>query len=335
MRRITVALLVGLVQLAAASPQTNNPFMGRWDITFTGSLPADWVGNAGWLGVAEKDGKVEVLFQGFEGHVAPVASFDVRGAHMSVVVNNATERSPAMTLELDVASGKIAGVQKRRDQTVTLVGVPAPDLKRGAPAAWSDPAPLFNGKNLDGWEAVKSAAALNWLVQDGQLVNAERGVNIKTTRKFDDFKLHFEVSCPQRANSGFYLRGRYEIQIAGGPGSPPSPAPPPAAKGAGGSPGRGGYISSPDRAMGSVYGRIAPSQVLTTPPDGWDTFDVTLVGRTVTVARNGVTTIDRKEIAGITGGALDSNEGEPGPFYIQGDHTGNVKFRNITVSVPK
>ena len=70
-------------------------------------------------------------------------------------------------------------------------------------------------------------------------------------------------------------------------------------------------------------------------PGQWETFDITLVGRMVTVVRNGITTIDHKEIEGITGGALDANEGEPGPFYIQGDHTGGLKFRNITVSVPK
>jgi hypothetical protein len=58
------------------------------------------------------------------------------------------------------------------------------------------------------------------------------------------------------------------------------------------------------------------------------------VGRTVTVVRIGVTTIDHQEVEGITG-ALDANEGEPGPFYIQGDHTGGLKFRNITVSVPR
>ena len=70
--------------------------------------------------------------------------------------------------------------------------------------------------------------------------------------------------------------------------------------------------------------------------DQWDlVLDVTLTGRTVTIVRNGVTTVDHKEIEGITGGALDANEAEPGPFYIQGDHTGGLKFRNITVSVPK
>jgi hypothetical protein len=333
MRRITIALLVGFVQLAVAAPQAKNPFLGRWDLTLTPTGNSRF--HASWLGVSEKQGKLEVLFQGTSAHVVPVESFDIHGPHMSVVVNRATEEDPATALELDVADGKITGVQKRRNQTIPLAGVRAPDLKRSAPAAWTDPEPLFNGKNLDGWEPVSSAMPLNWVVTDGQLVNGERGGNIRTTRKFDDFKLHFEVSCPQRSNSGFYLRGRYEIQISGGPGSPASPAPPPAAKGPGTRAGGAGYISSPNRAMGALYGRLAPSSVLSTPPDGWDKFDVTLVGRTVTIVRNGVTTIDRKEIEGITGGALDSDEGEPGSFYIQGDHTGNVKFRNITVSVPK
>jgi hypothetical protein len=31
---------------------------------------------------------------------------------------------------------------------------------------------------------------------------------------------------------------------------------------------------------------------------------------------------------------MDANEAEPGPFYIQGDHTGGLKFRNITVAAP-
>jgi hypothetical protein len=60
-----------------------------------------------------------------------------------------------------------------------------------------------------------------------------------------------------------------------------------------------------------------------------------LVGRTVTIHRNGVLTVDHQVIDGITGGALDANEGEPGPFYIQGDHTGGITYRNITISVPK
>lgn len=124
--------------------------------------------------------------------------------------------------------------------------------------------------------------------------------------------MHFEVNCPDRANSGFYLRGRYEVQLEYEPvGSEP-----------------------PERRMGSVYGRIAPKE-LPRKPSEWESFDITLVGRIVTIVRDGVTTVEAQEIEGITGGALDAHEGEPGPFYIQGDHTGGLKFRNITVAVPK
>ena len=70
-------------------------------------------------------------------------------------------------------------------------------------------------------------------------------------------------------------------------------------------------------------------------PGTWESFDITLVGRTVTIVHDGTLTIDRKEIPGITGGALDANEAEPGPIYIQGDHTGGLRFRNIRISVPK
>jgi hypothetical protein len=196
---------------------------------------------------------------------------------------------------------------------VALTGLPAPELKRNAPKAWTTPEALFNGKNLDGWEPMGNPASSHWIVQDGLLVNQAHGANLKTTRKFDDFKVHYEVNCPNDGNSGFYLRGRYEVQIEYEP-----------------------LKDNPvERRIGSIYGRIAPKPELPRTPGQWETFEVTLVGRNVTVVRNGATVIDHQEIEGITGGALDANEGEPGPFYIQGDHTGGLKFRNITVSVPK
>jgi len=88
-------------------------------------------------------------------------------------------------------------------------------------------------------------------------------------------------------------------------------------------------------AMGSIYGFLAPAVEVPPRPGQWESYDVTFVGRTVTVVRNGVTTIENKEIPGITGGALNSDEGQPGPLYIQGDHTGGMKYRNITISVPQ
>jgi hypothetical protein len=217
-----------------------------------------------------------------------------------------------MTWELDAAGNKITGVQKRGDNTMPLAGVRSPELKRSAPRAWTKPEALFNGKNLDGWEPIGNPANSHWEVKDGLLFNAEHGANLKSVRKFDDFKVHFEVNCPDGGNSGFYLRGRYEVQVEYEPLT----------------------SNPPERRIGSIYGRITPKDLPRTPGK-WETFDVTLVGRTVTIMRNGVLTVDRKEIEGITGGALDANEGEPGPFYIQGDHTGGLSYRNITISVPQ
>ena len=87
--------------------------------------------------------------------------------------------------------------------------------------------------------------------------------------------------------------------------------------------------------MGAIYSFVAPTATVPRTPGKWETFDVTLVGRRITIVRNGVKTVDNQEIPGITGGALDSNEGEPGSFYIQGDHTAGIRFRNIRISVPK
>jgi hypothetical protein len=301
MHRFTRGLIAIFTLLVPALAE--NAFVGRWDFNIT--TPAG--PRANWLGVTDKDGKLEVWFQPTGGNLYEVKDFKVDGAHLTLHV------SREMTWELDANGGKLTGTQKRGDQTIQLTGVRAPELKRSAPKAWTSPEPLFNGKDLTGWEPIGNRANSHWTVQDGLLVNQDHGANLKTTRTFDDFKVHYEVNCPDDGNSGFYLRGRYEVQIEYEP-----------------------LTSNPvERRIGSIYGRIAPKPELPRTPGQWETFDVTLVGRTVTVVRNGVTTIDRQEIEGITGGALDANEGEPGPFYIQGDHTGGLKFRNITVSVPK
>jgi hypothetical protein len=242
--------------------------------------------------------------------VYEVKNFKQQGNHLSLEISPARDNRPAVSWELDAAGDKLTGTQKRGDNTIQITGVRAPELNRPMPKAWSKPEPLFNGKDLTGWEPTGQNS--HWTVQNGMLVNTEKGANLITTRKFNDFKLHFEVNCPDDANSGFYLRGRYEIQLEYEP-VPHNP---------------------PERRIGSVYGRITPKGDLPRIPGKWETFDVTLVGRKLTVARDGVKTIDNQEIEGITGGAVDANEGEPGPFYIQGDHTGGLKFRNITVSVP-
>jgi hypothetical protein len=269
--------LIFFLFLITALAQKSNPFLGRWDFN-TG------VARANWLGVTEKDGKTEVWFQPTGGNLYEVKDFKLDGPHLTLNLGQ-------MTWELEPKDGKLTGVQKRGANTMELTGVRAPALKRSEPKAWTNPEPLFNGKTLDGWEPIGNAASSHWTVKDGLLVNEAHGANLKTTRTFDDFKVHYEVNCPDDGNSGFYLRGRYEVQIEYEP-----------------------LTSNPvERRIGSIYGRIAPKPELPRTPGQWETFDVTLVGNTVTVVRNGVNTIDHQEIEGITGGALDAKEGEPGP----------------------
>lgn len=308
MLRAAFLVLLSPLFIPAAFPQTS-PFVGRWDFNVT--TPR---GNAAnWLGITQKGDRLDIWFQPTGGHVHPVTDYTVKGSHLTMTVAEASKNRPATIWELDAQGGKLTGSQKVGEKTIELTGVQAPALKRSAPKAWTKPEPLFDGKDLNGWKPIGDVAHSHWVVKDGLLVNEEHGANLASTQKFNDFKVHFEVNCPEKANSGFYLRGRYELQLEYEPAG----------------------TEPPERSMGSIYGRIAPSTELPRKPGQWETFDVTLVGRTVTVVRDGVKTIDHREIEGITGGALDANEGEPGVFYIQGDHTGGLKFRNITVSVPK
>jgi hypothetical protein len=309
-RSIFNALIVTCALAGAALSQTSkNPFLGRWDFNVTTPTGP----RANWLGVSQKAGKVEIWFQPTGGHVFQLKDFELKDNHLSFTASPASGNRPATTWELAAKGDTLTGVQKRGTSSTPLTGVRAPDLKRPTPKAWTKPEPIFNGKNLDGWEPFGNVANNHWTVKDGLLVNEAHGANLKSTREFNDFKVHFEVNCPDEANSGFYLRGRYEVQLEYEPlGTEPM-----------------------ERSMGSIYGRLAPSKQLPRMPGQWETFDITLVGRTLTIVRNGTKIIDAREIEGITGGAMNADEGKPGPFYIQGDHTGGLKFRNITVSVPK
>lgn len=290
--KLPLALTFAAVLCAA-----DNPFLGRWNFNLGP--------RASWLGISEKNGALEVWYQPTGGNVYRLKEVRRNGNHLSLTV-------AAVTWELDAAGDRLQGTQLRAGASTPIEGLRAPKLNRPTPRKWTKPEPLFNGRDLAGWEPMGDPKNSHWIVKDGLLVNEDHGANLRSTRKFDDFKLHFEVLCPDHANSGFYLRGRYEVQLEYEPLS----------------------ANPPERRMGSIYGRIAPEGGLARKPGEWETFDITFAGRTVTIVRNGVTTIDKKEIEGITGGALDANEAEPGPFYIQGDHTGGLKFRNIAISVP-
>jgi hypothetical protein len=249
---------------------------------------------------------------------------------------------PEIVWELAEKSGKLTGVQRQGEVVWPLAGVRAPLLDRPMPKAWGNSVLLFNGKDLTGWqpvnntpEAIEGKFTSHWEAKSGELINGDRGSNLRTTRTFQDFKLHVEFNCPTGENSGVYLRGRYEAQVLAPPAQRPAAAGAGAARGnAAGRGGAGRGYGNPYGGVACIYGMLGPSKPPTFNPE-WQVYDITLVGRKVTLAFNGETLIDNQEIAGVTGGALDSNEGEPGPIYFQGDHHGGIRYRNITIAVPK
>jgi hypothetical protein len=310
MKRLLLLPVAALsLLIPALSQKSSDPFVGRWDMTVSaqnGSYP-------GWMEVVDTDGHPQVRVQPRSGSVRPVKDARFEGSRLVLALSPASGNRPTMSWELTASGDSISGQLKHGDEVAGQVtGVRAPALKREAPSAWSKPEPLFNGKDLSGWEPDRPDNN-HWVAKDGVLLNESKGANLRTTRKFDDFKLHIEYNCPDHGNSGVYLRGRYEIQVEYEP------------------------VGTEDKfhTLGAIYGFLAPSIDLPRKPGEWEGLDVTLVGRNLSIVRNGVKTIDNQEIPGITGGAIDSNEGEPGPFYIQGDHTGGMQYRNITIAVPK
>ena len=177
---------------------------------------------------------------------------------------------------------------------------------RANPPQWGSPIKLLDQNDLNGWQPL--GAANQWTVKNGVLSSPKSGVNLRTARTFEDFKLHVEFRYPKESNSGVYLRGRHEVQIEDDYGREPY-----------------------SHRFSGIYGFITPSEIAARPAGEWQTYDITLVGRMVTVVANGKQVICNREIPGITGGAIDSNEGAPGPIYLQGDH-GPVEYRNIVIT---
>jgi hypothetical protein len=189
---------------------------------------------------------------------------------------------------------------------VEFSAVPAPALEY-KDVEWGKPINLIK-EDLSNWKQRFSDDPSGWKVENRIISNTPPSVDIVTKNRYNDFKLHAEWRVPEKGNSGIYLRGRYEVQILDDHDREPG-----------------------DMSTGSIYGYLTPSKKMTKPFGEWNTFDITFNGRWVTIVFNGETIIDRQEIPGLTGGALDSEEGEPGPIMLQGDHRA-VEYRNLVLT---
>jgi hypothetical protein len=249
-------------------------------------------------------------FVGGGGSARPISKVNFTDGKMSFSIPPQWEREDRdLSIEGSLQGDSLTGIMTASNgKQYQWVGHRAPTLRRTAEPKWGNPVKLFNGTELKGWHALGDN---QWQAASGILRSPRSGSNIVTDATFTDFKLHIEFRYPKGSNSGVYLRGRYELQIEDSKGMEPL-----------------------TDLLGAVYGFLTPSEMLAKDAGEWQSYDVTLVGRMVTVALNGKTVICNQEIPGITGGALDSKEGAPGPIYLQGDH-GPIEFRNIEITPAK
>jgi hypothetical protein len=321
-------LLLGFATTLFSVSAADNPFLGEWELTVPG-------GGAGWLGVREADGQLKAGMMWGAGSVEPVASAKVEDGKLVLTRKHEVERkgpdgkktkvsfTETITAMTDGNGIKLTTVKPRDngqgEDKADFGGrrqppmPPAPDLTQ---VKFGEPEQLYNGKDLTGWRLTNPNAVSGWSVQDGLLVNNpvqekdkphKNYGNLRTDREFNDFNLKVEVRVGKGQNSGVYVRGIYEVQVADTFGH--------------------GLDS---HNMGAVYSRITPTEAAEKPPGQWQTMDITFVDRHVTVVLNGKRIIDNQPVMGCTGGALWSDVSRPGPIYLQGDHTG-IEYRSLVL----
>jgi hypothetical protein len=328
MRRLAVAcLLISSVSAATTGPDA---FVGRWALTIPN-------GAAGWLEVKKENGWFDgsVLWGG--GSVLPVANITIADGTLTVTRVRDVERKDAAgkvlrkqqitetltaTLEGDTLKGAQMvprnnglGFERGEFSGKRIPALPArPNL---AAVKFGEPITLLNGRDLTGWRLIDGRSENGWSLENGTLENRpapnvpgqprRRFGNLRTEREFEDFNLKLEVSVPKGSNSGVYLRGIYEVQVADSYGK-----------------------ALDSHNMGAIYSRITPAVAAEKPPGEWQMLDITLVDRHATVVLNGKTIIDNEPLAGCTGGAMWSDQFRPGPIFLQGDH-GAVSYRNLVL----
>lgn len=303
-----VAILLAGTACAEEPPRGfADPVLGRWDLTVQGKegdypswleirLRTETQLMAEFVGqIGSKRHATTVSFADDRLQVRIPAQYENRGD--GELVFDGTLKGDSLTGQTRIGDGE------RREWK----GVRAPLLAQTDVNGWGEPVALIVD-GLSGWHPRVKKHVGCWTVASGILRATPPCVDLITDTRFDDFRLQFEFRYPPGSNSGVYLRGRYEVQIQDDRGKAVDPL-----------------------RIGGLYGFIAPRTNAATEANEWQSMEIELIGRRITVKLNGIEVVTRREIPGITGGALDSNEGSAGPLMLQGDH-GPIEFRNIIVT---
>jgi len=326
----TCTYTLSIAQHSADAHNSENPFLGAWTLDIEG-------GNVGWLNVHEDEGYLdgEIMWEG--GSVLPVGHIYLVDPSTLVVTRtfavNQTNKDGSVRKQISTYTLRVTKVGEHLvgdylgprwggggEVGASFFGSRMPEM----PAApdlttvkYGKPITLFNGKNLDGWSIIHPSHKNGFKAVNGELVNdpiqPKDGDhvyygNLRTDAEFEDFNLKLEVNVPEGNNSGVYLKGMYEIQVYDSYGK-----------------------DLDSHNMGALYSRITPSIAAEKPGGSWQSLDITLCDRHVTVLLNGKKIIDNKPVLGPTGGAIISDVLAPGPIYLQGDH-GNVAYRKIVLT---
>ncbi|MEC8389634.1 MAG: DUF1080 domain-containing protein [Planctomycetota bacterium] len=321
-----LGLLLVLVLLTsrnlAAEDRIPKELMGDWSLELESNEPA-------WMSISQAAGKPVIRMRVYIGSDGPfevtkIANgriyFPIKSVRTKKNSKVVTKREVGVGLREGKLDGKIDYISADGTigKTVTFTGKRIPPIPTSPPdlskIEFGKRVELFNGKDLTGWRPHEKDKKNGWSVRDGLLVNTTPKTdfsatgdhaNLRTIAEFKDFRLHIEFLVEKQRNSGIYLRGMYEAQVVD----------------------RDSRMQG-IQGVGAIFGRIAPSKNAGKSGGRWQTYDLTLVDRHITVVLNGEAVIDNQPIIGPTAGAIYTDPSAPGPIYLQGDHT-NVKYRNI------
>jgi Domain of Unknown Function (DUF1080) len=301
-----VASLAFLFCVGIITYAQNNPFLGKWDITGTG----EYSNHVYWLEVKMEGGKLVGYFLNRGGSVTKLPEIAIENGEL-IFSPSARHDTPKPIHQAKVEEGRLLGRLTAGDRQIAWIGVRPPrwgEHNANAKHKFGTPVVLFDGKTMDSWDVQHKDRPSGWSVVDGAMTNEPKANNLVSKHRFEDFKIRCEYKLEEKSNSGIYLRGRYELQVFDDAGKAPESH---------------GHMA--------LYSRVAPLVNASLPAGQWQTMEATIVGNRLTVFLNGKKVHDNITIDGITGGALDSNEGEPGPIMLQGDHE-KVWYRKVVVT---